>query len=67
MKLTKEDLVASKVLIVIRGGMVEDVFVNDEGLGCVILDFDNYKFDEICRYEKIVDKIRRNQKMQNIY
>lgn len=67
MRLTKEELIASKVVIVIRDGVVEDVFVNDEGAGCVVLDFDNYKFDEICRYEKIVDKLRRNQKMQNIY
>lgn len=67
MEFTREDLLASKVLIVIRNGMVEDVFLNDKGIGCLVIDYDNYDFDEIHNYEEIVDEIRQNQKMQNIY
>lgn len=67
MELTIEDLFATKVLIVVRGGMVEDVFLNDEGIGCIVLDYDNYDCDEVFNYEKLVDEVRKNQNAQNIY
>lgn len=46
-----------KIVVVIEGGVLQNVYADSEPVEVVLVDFDNLKFDNLKREGKDADKI----------